>query len=90
MGKRKTPGARGRKAGIRSVIRGERVKEIRERRGWSQMELAYRSGMHSSDISGIENGYRDLRTPGYLRLVVALDTSADYLFGLTDTPNRAR
>lgn len=54
------------------------------------MELAYRSRMHASDITSVEGGYRDLRTPSYLRLVVALDTSADYLFGLTDTPHRAR
>lgn len=90
MAKRKATGGRGKKAGIQSVIRGDRVKELRERRKWSQTELGYRSGMHASDISGVENGYRDLRTPSYLRLVVALDTSADYLFGLTDTPNRAR
>lgn len=90
MGKRKATATRGKKAGIRSVIRGDRVRELRERRGWTQMELAYRSRMHASDITSVEGGYRDLRTPSYLRLVVALDTSADYLFGLTDTPHRAR
>lgn len=86
MGKRKpAPGP-----GLQSVIRGERVREIRERRGWTQMELAYRAKLHATDISSIERCMRDMNTPNFLRLVVALETSSDYLLGLTDSPGRPK
>jgi transcriptional regulator with XRE-family HTH domain len=34
-----------------------RVKAERIRRGWTQVQLAYRVGIHTSDISRIENGH---------------------------------
>lgn len=38
---------------------GERIKEIRERMGWSQRELAKRANLSYSMISHIETGKRD-------------------------------
>lgn len=75
---------------VRTAIVGARVRDLRDRRQWSQPELAYRSGLHPTDISLLENGRKDVVTARFLRLVVALDTSADYLLGLTDMPGRAR
>lgn len=75
---------------IKAAILGARVRDLRERRNWSQPELAYRSGLHPTDISLLENERKDLVTARFLRLVIALDTSADYLLGLTDMPGRAR
>ena len=40
---------------------GERVKELRERLGWSQEVLAEHSGLDATYVSGIERG---LRNPG--------------------------
>lgn len=74
----------------RTAIVGARIKDLRERRNWSQPELAYRSGLHPTDISLLENQRKDVVTARFLRLVIALDTSADYLLGLTDMPGRAR
>lgn len=43
---------------IRRVV-GQRVREFRERKGWSQEELADRSGIHRTYISGVERGIRN-------------------------------
>jgi transcriptional regulator with XRE-family HTH domain len=32
------------------------IRELRERRGWSQAELARRAGLHGSTVNLIENG----------------------------------
>ena len=38
----------------------EKMKEMRQRRGWSQEELAHQASMHRTYVSGIE---RRLRNP---------------------------
>lgn len=38
---------------------GLNVREIRDKRGWSQEELAFESGLHRTYISGIERGARN-------------------------------
>lgn len=38
---------------------GANVQRIRRTRGWSQEELAFRSGLHRTYISGIERGARN-------------------------------
>jgi transcriptional regulator with XRE-family HTH domain len=38
---------------------GRNVRKFRELKGWSQEELADRSGLHRTYISGIERGVRN-------------------------------
>ena len=38
---------------------GRNLKQIRKKRGWSQEELAFESGLHRTYISGIERGARN-------------------------------
>lgn len=38
---------------------GANVRKAREQRGWSQEELADRSGIHRTYISGVERGARN-------------------------------
>ena len=64
---------------------GERIKERRERRGWSQGELARRAGIDPSLLSRIESG--STTNPGVNALkglARALQCSIDHLVGLYD------
>lgn len=63
---------------------GNRLKEIRKRRGLSQVELARRLGLHQSLISQYECGYLRLHGALLVRLAQALETTPDEI--LTATP----
>lgn len=63
---------------------GERVKKLREKRGWTQRDFAKKLGISNSVLSRIENGEKK-NVEDYLikRLAETLETSADYLLGLS-------
>jgi transcriptional regulator with XRE-family HTH domain len=66
---------------------GKRVRLIRERRRWSQDELAARAGVSYNSVWRVENGTR--QTPNLAiaaRLAKALSTSLDWLAGIYDEP----
>jgi transcriptional regulator with XRE-family HTH domain len=68
---------------------GERLREVRERRGWSQHELARRSGVRQALISALETGKQtDTAASVLRRLARTLGVSMDYLVGTFD-PNRS-
>lgn len=60
---------------------GQRLRTLRERRGWNQTELAERSGVDSGRISRIESGKRmgRLSAAHVVRLALALEVSLDHL-----------
>ena len=64
-----------------------RIKSLREYQGWSQTELAERSHVGQSYISRLEDGDAP-NVAGIIlaKLARALETSTDYLLGLTDNP----
>ena len=39
---------------------GERIRQLRKDRGWSQEELAHRSKLHRTYISSLERGRRNV------------------------------
>lgn len=51
---------------------GRRVRQLRDKRGWSQEELGERSGLHRNYIGGIERGERNVGLENIGRLAVAL------------------
>ena len=61
-----------------------RLKELRIERGFTQIKMQMLTGIDQSDYSKIENGKRYLSFEQCKKLAEALDTSMDYLAGLTD------
>jgi transcriptional regulator with XRE-family HTH domain len=56
---------------IQQVV-GENVRRLRERRGWTQDQLAEASGIHPTYISGIERARRNATLAVVARLAEAL------------------
>lgn len=58
---------------------GENVRAARKAKGWTQEDLAHKSGLAVVQISRIERGVREVRITTLLRLLKALDASPDLL-----------
>lgn len=61
-----------------------RLKALRKEKGYTQVKMQMLTGIDQSDYSKIENGKRYFTLEQLKRIAVALDTSMDYLAGLTD------
>lgn len=62
-----------------------RLKQLRKEKGLTQVQMQMRTGIDQSDYSKIENGKRYYTFEQCKRIALALNTSMDYLAGLTDT-----
>ena len=58
---------------------GERMKELRKERGWSQGDLATKIGADGRQISRYENGRIVPSVEALARIAEAFDISSDYL-----------
>jgi transcriptional regulator with XRE-family HTH domain len=68
------------------VFHGERLRALREQRGFTQQDLATRLRLHTNQITRYENGQAD-PLPAQLKAIAReLGVTADYLLGLTDDP----
>ena len=63
-----------------------RLKELRKERGYTQVKVQMMTGIDQSDYSKIETGKRNMTFEQCRRIAMALETSMDYLAGLTDDP----
>ena len=61
-----------------------RIKDLRKEKGYTQVKVQMMTGIDQSDYSKIENGRRYFTFEQCRKLAIALDTSMDYLAGLTD------
>lgn len=61
-----------------------RLKELRKEKGFSQIKMQLLTGIDQSDYSKIERGKRYYTFEQCKKIALALDTSMDYLAGLTD------
>ncbi len=61
-----------------------RLKELRIAKGYTQVKMQMLTGIDQSDYSKLEAGKRYMTFEQCRRLAVALETSMDYLAGLTD------
>ena len=63
-----------------------RLKDRRKEKGFTQVKMQMLTGIDQSDYSKLESGKRNMSFEQCRRLALALDTSMDYLAGLTDDP----
>lgn len=61
-----------------------RLKDLRKKRQFTQMKMQMLTGIDQSDYSKIESGKRYYSFEQCRKIALALDTSMDYLAGLTD------
>lgn len=61
-----------------------RLKALRKERQLTQVQMQLLTGIDQSDYSKIENGKRYYSFEQCKRIALALNTSMDYLAGLTD------
>lgn len=61
-----------------------RLRELRKEKGYTQIKMQMLTGIDQSDYSKIESGSRHFTFEQCKRIALALDTSMDYLAGLTD------
>lgn len=61
-----------------------RLKQLRIEKGYTQIKMQMLTGIDQSDYSKLENGKRYFTFEQCRKLAIALDTSMDYLAGLTN------
>ena len=60
------------------------MKVLRKERGYSQVKMQMLTGIDQRDYSKIESGKRNMTFEQCRRVALTLETSMDYLAGLTD------
>ena len=68
-------------------LRGDRIRELREKRGWSQRELARRCGFAAGQVGKYENEEIDPSSTYLTTLANVFGVSVDYLLGRSDDPH---
>ncbi len=63
-----------------------RLRRLRKERGFTQVKMQVLTGIDQSDYSKIESGRRYYTFEQCRKIALALNTSMDYLAGLTDDP----
>jgi len=63
---------------------GERIRELREAKGWTQDDLAEAAGIHRVTIAKYEAGKVEPKSTSLSRLAAALEVDAGFLLGEVD------
>ena len=64
---------------------GERIRQLRKKRGWRQIDLAEQSGIHEVHISDLERGAREVGLRHLAALAAAFEMSlSEFLKGVKD------
>lgn len=69
------------------TLRGDRIRALRERLGWSQRELGEKSGIGLQQIHRYESGKSDPLASALKAVAQQLGVTTDYLLGLSDDPH---
>lgn len=73
-----------------SELFGNRMKYLRKKLNYRQVDLAEKVGIPKSTLAGYENGLRTPKLEVIEKLAAELHTSSDYLIGITDEPMPAK
>lgn len=65
----------------------ERIKKLRDERGWGQSYVADKLGVKANTLSGYENGKRTPDADMIKKLSIIYDVTTDYLIGRSDRPS---
>ncbi len=57
----------------------DRIKQLRQQRGWSQAQLAKKLNVHQKQISGYERGIHSPSIELLIRMAELFDVSLDYI-----------
>jgi len=68
------------------TLRADRIRTLREQRGWSQRELAHLCGLGDTQIFKYENGHSDPSSTNLGLIADQLGVSVDFLLDRTDDP----
>jgi transcriptional regulator with XRE-family HTH domain len=69
------------------TVRGERIKRLRDKRDLTQGQLAAYAGMAQSYLSEVERtSPSNVGSDSLVAIAKVLETSVDYLVGITDDP----
>lgn len=65
---------------------GSRLKKLREKRGWTQQDLADHLNISRNTVAGYESKGKIPREDTLVTIAKLFNTSTDYLLGTTDDP----
>lgn len=66
------------------MIVSERIRAVRESKGWNARELAKRTGLSPALISRLESKHRQPRTDTLQKIAAALEVTVSFLLGEED------
>lgn len=70
----------------KTALRADRLRSLREQRGWSQRELARLCGFGEGQVRKYELESNDPSSTHLKRMAELLEVSLDFLVGMTDDP----
>ena len=65
---------------INKELIGNKIKMLRESKGWTQEQLALKIGVEQSNIARIEKGKKFITMDKVYKILEVFDISLDYLF----------
>lgn len=71
------------------MVLGERIKHLRQQRGWSQMQLSKKLNTHQKQISGYERGIHTPSIDLLIKMAELFNISLDY-FAFDDQEDKTR